>query len=118
MIFLVNFGDGRSIVVMLFSFWWKGIIGQDIFYEVARLGGWPEWVANTLTVAVAEVEKVKKLIGAIMLDLMWKDSIVHGRSWSSQSNQRCKTRRFFRRLMLSSTAQLYQYNHISHRGRQ
>ena len=36
-------------------------------------------VGETVTVAVAEVEKVKKLMGAVMLDLMWEDSIVHGR---------------------------------------
>ena len=33
---------------------------------------------------------------AIMLDLMWEGSIVQGRRWSSQSDQRCKTRRFFK----------------------
>ena len=32
---------------MFFSFWWKGIVGRDIFDGVAR----PEWVANTLWLA-------------------------------------------------------------------
>ena len=49
-------------------------------------------VGETVTVAVAVV---KKLMGAMMLDLVLKDSVVHGRRWSSQSDQRCKTRRFF-----------------------